>query len=101
MDKPLVTTFIVSKLQEAVQEVMENALRGNEISNYSLEFWTKFGEIWHLLVNVTTCRDADSNIVGVVGVAQDVTELSKNNHVVAAMANDLRQLVDTANAPIF
>eukprot|EP00957_Ditylum_brightwellii_P166588 12681021-Ditylum_brightwellii.AAC.1 len=101
MDKPLVTTFIVSKLQKAVQEVMENALRGNETSNYDLEFRTKSGEIRYLLVNATTRRDADSNIVGVVGVAQDVTESSKNDRAVAAMANELRQLVDTANAPIF
>eukprot|EP00957_Ditylum_brightwellii_P051170 3879229-Ditylum_brightwellii.AAC.1 len=100
MDKPLVTTFIVSKLQKAVQEVMENALRGNEASNYNLEFQTKSGEIQYLLVNATTCCAADSNIVSVVDVAQDVTESSKNNCAIAAMVNDLHQLVDTANAPI-
>eukprot|EP00957_Ditylum_brightwellii_P025155 1903500-Ditylum_brightwellii.AAC.1 len=40
-------------------------------------------------------------IVDVVGVAQDVKEMSKSNHAVAAMANKLRQLVDTANALTF
>ncbi len=34
-------------------------------------------------------------------VAQDVTETAKHDREVAAMANELRQLVDTANAPIF
>jgi PAS domain S-box-containing protein len=34
-------------------------------------------------------------------VAQDVTETKKNEIAVSAMANELRQLVDTANAPIF
>jgi CheY-like chemotaxis protein len=33
-------------------------------------------------------------------VAQDVTEAEKRDRAVAAMANELRQLVDTANAPI-
>ena len=33
--------------------------------------------------------------------AQDVTESTKNDRSVAAMAHELRQLVDTANAPIF
>lgn len=52
-------------------------------------------------MNATTRRDADNHIVGVVGVAQDVTESSKNDRAVAAMARELRQLVDKANAPIF
>ena len=34
-------------------------------------------------------------------VAQDVTEAAQRDRAVAAMANELRQLVDTANAPIF
>eukprot|EP00957_Ditylum_brightwellii_P116113 8857301-Ditylum_brightwellii.AAC.1 len=80
---------------------MENALKGNETSNYNLEFQTKSVEIQYLLVNATTCCDADSNIVGAVVVAQDVTESSKNNPAVAAMVDELRQLVDTANVPIF
>ena len=51
-------------------------------------------------MNATTRRDAENNIVGVVGVAQDVTESTKNDRAVAAMARELRLLVDTANAPI-
>lgn len=70
-DNPLVTTFIVPSLRQSVQEVLENALRGIETSNYELEFETKSKEIRYLLVNATTRRDAENNIVGVVGVAQD------------------------------
>ena len=99
--KPLVSTFIVPKLRQSVQEVLDNALQGNETSNYELEFRTKSNEIRYLLVNATTRRDPESNIVGVVGVAQDVTEAAKHDRAVAAMARELRQLVDTANAPIF
>lgn len=91
-------TFIVPKLRQSVQEVLDNALKGRETSNYELEFVTKLGEIRYLLVNATTRRDAENNIVGVVGVAQDVTEAAKHDRAVAAMANELRQLIDTANA---
>ena len=80
---------------------MENALQGRETSNYELEFATKTNKTRYLLVNATTRRDEDNNIVGVVGVAQDVTESKRHDRAVAAMANELRQLVDTANAPIF
>ena len=99
--KPLVSTFIVPKLRHSVQNILDNALQGNETSNYELEFRTKSNEIRHLLVNATTRRDAEFNIVGVVGVAQDVTESAKHDRAVASMARELRQLVDTANAPIF
>jgi PAS domain S-box-containing protein len=99
--KPLVSTYIEPKLRKAVQDIMDNALQGNETSNYELEFRTKSDEIRYLLVNATTRRDADNCIVGVVGVAQDVTEAAKHDSAVGAIARELRQLVDTANAPIF
>ena len=73
MNCPLVETFIVPSLCQSVQEVMDNALKGHGTSNYELEFWTKSNKIRYLLLNATTRRDAENNIVGVVGVAQDVT----------------------------
>ena len=101
MNKPLVSTFIVPNLRKSVQEILDKALKGDETSNYELEFRTKTNEIRYLLVNATTRRDAESNVVGVVGVAQDVTEAVERDVAVRSMARELRQLVDTANAPIF
>ena len=66
MNCPLVETFIVPSLRQPVQEVMDNALKGHGTSNYELEFRTKSNEIRYLLVNTTTRRDAENNIVGVV-----------------------------------
>lgn len=100
-NRPLVDTFIVPKLRTPVQEVLDNALKGRGTASYELEFRTKSNEIRYLLVNATTRRDAENNIVGVVCVSQDVTEAAKHDRAVAAMANELRQLIDTANAPIF
>jgi PAS domain S-box-containing protein len=76
---PLVKTFIVESLKSSVHEVMDNALNGKETSNYELEFQTKGGTIRYLLVNATTRRDAEGNVVGVVGVAQDVTEAAQHD----------------------
>jgi len=61
----------------------------------------KSNEIRRLLVNASTRRDPDDDILEVLGVAQDVTESSKNDRAVAAMAHKPHQLVDTANATIF
>jgi PAS domain S-box-containing protein len=76
---PLVKTFIVESLKSSVHEVMDNALNGKETSNYELEFQTKGGTIRYLLVNATSRRDAEGNVVGVVGVAQDVTEAAQHD----------------------
>lgn len=100
-DCNLVEKFIVPSLRGSVQEVIDNALKGEGRSNYELEFRTKSNEIRHLLINATTRRDAENNVVGVVAVSQDVTEAVRRDQAVASMANELRQLIDTANAPIF
>ena len=97
----MVSTFIKNNLRDNVQYVLMDALKGNETSNYELEFETKTKETVYLLVNATTRRDPDGTIVGVVGVAQDVTETKKKEEAIMAVARELRQLVDTANAPIF
>ena len=74
-----VSTFIVPKLRISVQDILDNALKGSGTSNYDLEFTTKSNETRYLLVNATTRRDAENNIVGVVGVAQDVTETAQHD----------------------
>ena len=84
-----------------MKEVFDNALQGRGTSNYELEFLTKSNEVRQFLLNVTTRRDAETNVVGVVGVAQEVTESVQRDRAVAGMALELRQLIDTANAPIF
>ena len=38
MGNPLVETFIVPSLRHSVHEVLDNALKGVETSNYQLEF---------------------------------------------------------------
>ena len=98
--KPLVSTFIVTKLRNSVKTVLDNALQGKQTSNYEIEFLTKSNEIRYLLVNATTRRDPEGNIVGVAGVAQDVTETLKQNRSIVFIANELRQLINTANTPI-
>ena len=101
LGKHLVSEFISAKFKDAVQKVMDDALAGKETSNYELEFFTKGGDIRYLLVNATTRRDAAGSVVGVIGVAQDVTEQRKNDKAILNIARELRQFVDTANAPIF
>lgn len=99
---PLVDTFIFPDIQDSVRSILREALNnGKGASNYELEFRTKANEIRHLLVNITPQCDMNNAVVGVVLIAQDVTEAVKRDRAVANMALELRQLIETANAPIF
>ena len=54
-----------------------------------------------VLLNATTRRDTTGKTLGVLGVGQDITELKQGKAELVRVANDLRLLIDTANAPIF
>jgi PAS domain S-box-containing protein len=98
----LVDTYIKPNIRKSFQDILNDATNDGKCkSNYEIDFRTKYNEIRHLLVNITPQRDMDNNIIGVVMIAQDVTEAVKRDRSVAGMALELRQLINTANAPIF
>jgi PAS domain S-box-containing protein len=84
-DENLVDFCVAPSMKDSVEEILAQALAGNETSNYELEFVSKSGEPIFLLVNATTRRDPSNDVVGVVGVAQDVTEDRKH-------AKELREM---------
>ena len=81
--------------------MLENALKGKETANFEFKLYTKSGERVEILLNAATRRDANGVIVGVVGVGQDITELNKGKAELGRVANDLKMLIESANAPIF
>ena len=50
-------------------------MAGEETANYELPLVTKNGERLFLLVNATSRRDAAGKVIGVIGIAQDITEV--------------------------
>jgi PAS domain S-box-containing protein len=101
LGKNLVEEFISPDYREPVNEVLQKALKGDETSNYEFPLYTKDNDLVMVLLNATTRRDAKGDVVGVVGVGQDITELDSSRAEMARVAQDLTQLIDTANAPIF
>jgi len=98
----LVDNFITPDIQNSVRTILSSALQhGEGASNYELEFKTKSNVTRHLLVNITPQHDMNNVVIGVILIAQDVTEAVERDRAVASMALELRQLIETANAPIF
>ena len=101
MDKHLTNTYIMEEYRHAVQEVLELALGGRSTDNFIFPLMTKDGRRVEVLLNATNRVDAAGNIIGVVGVGQDITRLSQAQAEMSQVANDLKMLIETANAPIF
>ena len=97
----LVEQYITEEFRKSVREVLENALMGVQADNYQLPLFTKDNKRVELLLNAATRCDASGAIVGVVGVGQDITAINKSQAELSRVANDLTQLIETANAPIF
>ena len=94
MGRSLVQDFITDDFKTAVQAVLDKALAGDETDNFEFPLITKSGARIELLLNATTRRDEQGNVIGVVGIGQDIT---------ARLAQEVEysKLIDTANAPIF
>ena len=94
MSKNLVKEFITDEYKTAVQAVLDMALHGEETANFEFPLITKAGVRLDVLLNATTRRDEQGNVIGVVGIGQDITGR-------LAQEREYTRLIDTANAPIF
>jgi len=97
----LVQNYITEDYRESVKKVLENALQGKETANYEFPLFAKDGERVMVLLNSSTRRNAAGDITGVLGVGQDITEIDKLRTASEAIGKELRQFIETANAPIF
>ena len=84
-----------------MKEVLDNALQGREAANFEFPLFTKDQKRVEVLLNATTRRDVTGNVVGVIGVGQDITERKHAEEEKTRVAKELQNFIDTANAPIF
>ncbi|MFT5560507.1 MAG: PAS domain S-box-containing protein, partial [Litorivivens sp.] len=101
LGRDLVQDFITEEYKASVKEVFDNALRGEETANYEFPLYTKDGSRLDVLLNASTRRDLEGNIVGVIGVGQNITAENLARKQSERLSEELTLLIDTANAPIF
>ena len=101
MGQSLVEVYITEEFRASVKKVMDNALLGEETSNFEFPLFTKDKRRVEVLLNATTRRDVSDNVVGVIGVGQDITERKQAEQEKTRVAKELQTFIDTANAPIF
>jgi len=75
MGKDLVQEFIAEDYQVSVKDVLDQALSGTDTANFEFPLFSKDGKRLKVLLNATTRRDVKGDIIGVIGVGQDITEI--------------------------
>jgi len=68
--------FLNLELQENFSGAMDNVLKGQVITNYEMTIQAKNEKKLTLLINVTPRRSAASDVIGILLIGQDITELS-------------------------
>merc|ERR1711871_480993 len=86
--------FITPDYRDAVKQVLDRALMGEEAANFEFPLITKDGKRVEVLLNATSRRDARDDITGVVGIGQDITQF-------LSQQQEYTRLIENANAPIF
>ena len=73
MGRNLVSEFITEDFRESVGKVLEAALSGDQTANYEFPLVTKDGRRLDILLNATTRRDDKNEVIGVIGIGQDIS----------------------------
>ncbi|GMF60753.1 unnamed protein product [Phytophthora fragariaefolia] len=94
MGENLVEKFITEDYRDAVGLVLSKACEGTETANFEFPLMTKAGRRVEILLNATSRFNEIGEVMGVVGIGQDITER-------IAQEQEYTRLIDTANAPIF
>jgi len=72
--RSLVDDFVRDDYKDSVTEILKNALKGIETANFEFPLLTSGDHVVEVLLNATSRRDAQDNVIGVVGIGQDITD---------------------------
>ncbi|KAG2502506.1 hypothetical protein JM18_009879, partial [Phytophthora kernoviae] len=94
LGKDLVAEFISEEYKDPVRSVLEKAFEDVETANFEFPLITKAGRRVEILLNATPRYNEHGEVMGMVGIGQDITER-------IAQEQEHSRMIDTANAPIF
>jgi PAS domain S-box-containing protein len=75
--RDLVQGFITEEYRGSVRKVLDDAVRGKETANFEFALYTKNKRRVDVLLNATTRRDLSGDVVGMLGVGQDIMVLRR------------------------
>ncbi len=70
----LVDEFVRDDYKDSVTEILKNVLKGIERANFEFPLLTSGDHVVEVLLNATSWRNTQDNVIGVVGIGQDITD---------------------------
>ncbi len=67
--------FIDVRIQKKAKAIIEDAFLGKYFESFELSFQSKFGKKSTILMSISTRKDSNNNVTGVLCVGQDLTEV--------------------------
>mmetsp|Transcript_17742 Transcript_17742/g.31689 ORF Transcript_17742/g.31689 Transcript_17742/m.31689 type:complete len:1043 (+) Transcript_17742:74-3202(+) len=83
LGKNLVQNFITEEFADSVDLMLNQGLKGQDMTNYEFSLFTKGGQRREILLSASARRDRDNKVVGVVGVGKDITELRSESKMLS------------------
>eukprot|EP00466_Bigelowiella_natans_P016915 jgi/Bigna1/142456/aug1.70_g17164 len=94
-------SFINADEWERTAKVIQRALLGQQTENFVLPLFTADKQRVIVLLNASPRRNLNGDVVGVIGVGQDITRMRQVTQERDVALRNTRILIQTANAPIF
>lgn len=83
-----IKTLLEEEYHEVVKVILNDALQGTPVSNFELPLLTRKNRKLILLLSIAPRRDVDNNIIGVIIVGQNITELIEYKQNLERMVYD-------------
>ncbi|HEY9045086.1 MAG TPA: PAS domain S-box protein [Ohtaekwangia sp.] len=83
-----IAALLEEEYREVVKVILNDALQGTPISNFELPLLTRKNRKLILLLSIAPRRDVDNNIIGVIVVGQNITELIEYKQNLERMVYD-------------
>jgi PAS domain S-box-containing protein len=101
MGKDFVETLVSDSSREKVAKSVRDLFLNRVSTSFEFSIRTLHGSDVELVFNLSPRKNIEGDMVGALGVGQDISQAKKARAEVERTAAELRQFVDTANAPIF
>jgi len=83
-----------------MQDIVDAALQGQETEHFEIVICSKDDQEHVILLNATPRRGRGGEVMGVIGVGQDITEMNRQKQEAVRIASELQNIIHSAAAPI-
>jgi PAS domain S-box-containing protein len=99
LGQPL-TRFKLPDVVEKDMDTFKNILQGKDVFSYDAIYKTKSGELKYLIFRARLVRDEERTVIGIQGMAHDITDRQKVESLLRKSEQQLQSLIQNIQAAV-